>query len=76
MRTAFLISKFIFDFGLGFVFTLGHMMVSEITPVVLRGISTAGTKLGIAVGQLPSNAAIVGFGSYTDRCVYPEPFAF
>jgi len=47
----------------------------QITPVVLRGISTAGVNLGIAIGQLISNGVIKGFGGRTDRWAYRGPFA-
>jgi sugar porter (SP) family MFS transporter len=74
-RAGFLVSKLILGFGLGFYLTLGPLMCSEITPVVLRGISTAGVNLGIALGQLISNSVIKGFGERTDRWAYRGPFA-
>lgn len=43
--------------------------------MVLRGISTAGVNLGIAIGQLISNGVIKGFGDRTDRWAYRGPFA-
>lgn len=48
--------------------------MSQITPVVLRGLSTAGVNLGIALGQLLSNAAVKGFGEREDRWAYRGPF--
>ncbi|KAF2185327.1 maltose permease [Zopfia rhizophila CBS 207.26] len=74
-RGAFLGSKLILGLGLGFYLTLAPLACSEITPVVLRGISTAGVNLGIALGQLLSNAVIKGFGERTDRWAYRSPFA-
>lgn len=74
-RVAFLISKLILGFGLGFYLTLGPMMTSELTPVVLRGVATSGINLGIAIGQLLSNSVIKGFGSRSDRWAYRGPFA-
>lgn len=50
-------------------------MTSELTPVVLRGVATAGVNLGIAIGQLLSNAAVAAFGERTDRWAYRAPFA-
>lgn len=47
----------------------------KISPVVLRGLSTAGVNLGIAVGQLLSNVAIKGFGERPDDWAYRGPFA-
>lgn len=75
-RGAFLGSKIVLGLGLGFYLTLGPMVTSEITPVVLRGIATAGVNLGIAVGQLLSNSVIAGFGNRSDRWAYRGPFAF
>ncbi|KAH8599234.1 general substrate transporter [Bisporella sp. PMI_857] len=74
-KAGFLLSKLILGFGLGFYLTLGPLMCSEITPVVLRGISTAGINLGIAIGQLVSNSVIKIFGERTDRWAYRAPFA-
>lgn len=75
-RVAFLMSKLVLGFGLGFYLTIGPMMTSELTPVVLRGVATAGVNLGIALGQLLSNSVVAGFGSRTDRWAYRAPFAF
>ncbi|KAH6618791.1 general substrate transporter [Boeremia exigua] len=74
-RVAFLLSKLILGVGLGFYLTIGPLVCSEISPVVLRGISTAGINLGIALGQLLSNAVVKGFGERTDRWAYAAPFA-
>lgn len=74
-RGAFLASKLILGIGLGFYLTIGPLACSEIAPVVLRGISTAGINLGIAIGQLLSNAVVKAFGERTDRWAYAAPFA-
>ncbi|KAH5037000.1 hypothetical protein HBI75_079330 [Parastagonospora nodorum] len=74
-RVAFLVSKLILGFGLGYYLTIGPMACSEIAPVALRGISTAGINLGIALGQLLSNAVVKGFGEWTTRWAYAAPFA-
>lgn len=74
-RPSFLISKIIIGFGLGFYLTIGPLACSEIAPVVLRGLSTAGLNLGIAIGQLVSNGVVKGFGDRTDRWAYAGPFA-
>ncbi|KAH7381532.1 maltose permease [Pyrenochaeta sp. MPI-SDFR-AT-0127] len=74
-RVAFLMSKLILGLGLGFYLTIGPLVTSEITPVVLRGLSTAGVNLGIALGQLLSNAAVKGFGERDDAWAYRAPFA-
>ncbi|KAJ9297545.1 hypothetical protein DTO271G3_4320 [Paecilomyces variotii] len=74
-RVAFLVSKWIVGVGLGFYLTIGPLYCSEVSPVVLRGITTAGVNLGIVVGQLLSNAAIRGFGCRDDSWGYRGPFA-
>lgn len=61
--------------GLGFYLTVGPLYCSEISPVVLRGIATAGVNFAIVIGQLLSNAAIKGFGGRTDSWAYRGPFA-
>jgi sugar porter (SP) family MFS transporter len=75
-RRDFLVSKLILGFGLGFYLTIGPLYCSELSPVILRGITTAGVNLGIVIGQLLSNAVIKGFGERTDRWAYRAPFAF
>ncbi|KAL4865303.1 hypothetical protein BDV12DRAFT_211098 [Aspergillus spectabilis] len=74
-RAAFLMSKLILGVGLGFYLTIGPLYSSEVSPVVLRGSTTAGVNLGIVIGQLLSNAAIKGFGDRDDRWAYRGPFA-
>lgn len=74
-RVGFLCAKLVLGFGLGFYLTISPLCTSELAPVVLRGISTAGVNLGIAVGQLLSNAAVAGFGNRTDHWAYRGPFA-
>lgn len=74
-RVAFLMSKLVLGLGLGFYLTIGPMMTSELTPVVLRGVATAGVNLGIALGQLLSNSVVAGFGNREDRWAYRAPFA-
>ncbi len=48
--------------------------MEKVSPVVLRGITTAGVNLGIVIGQLLSNAAIRGFGDRDDVWAYRGPF--
>ncbi|KAL7961106.1 general substrate transporter [Trichoderma compactum] len=75
IRPAFLISKLILGFGLGFYLTLSPLAASECAPVAFRGIATAGVQFGIGSGQLLSNAAIKGFGLRADKWAYRAPFA-
>ncbi|RFU81642.1 maltose permease [Trichoderma arundinaceum] len=72
---AFLVSKLILGFGLGFYLTLSPLASSECAPVAFRGIATAGVQFGIGSGQLLSNAVIKGFGNRDDRWAYRGPFA-
>ncbi|KZL72414.1 maltose permease [Colletotrichum tofieldiae] len=74
-RVAFLFSKLILGLGLGFYLTLAPLACSELAPVALRGYATAGVNLGIAVGQLLSNAVVKAFGERPDRWAYRGPFA-
>ncbi|KAF4458788.1 maltose permease [Fusarium albosuccineum] len=73
-RTAFVVSKFILGVGVGFYLTLGPITCSEIAPTVLRGLSTAGVNLGIAIGQLVSNSVTSGFGDRHDVWAFRAPF--
>jgi MFS family permease len=70
----FLVGKLILGIGLGFYLTVGPLYCSEVSPVVLRGITTAGVNFAIVIGQLLSNAAIKGFGARTDSWAYRGPF--
>ena len=74
-RIAFLLSKYVLGFGLGFYLSIAPLCTSEIAPVQLRGIATAGVNLGIAIGQLLSNSVVAGFGGRDDRWAYRGPFA-
>ncbi|KAK2810585.1 hypothetical protein FQN50_002842 [Emmonsiellopsis sp. PD_5] len=71
---AFVVSKLILGVGVGFYLTLGPITCSEISPVVLRGLSSAGVNLAIAMGQLISNAVTKGFGSRSDVWAFRAPF--
>ncbi|KAH7201512.1 general substrate transporter [Fusarium oxysporum] len=73
-RAAFVVSKLILGVGVGFYLTLGPITCSEIAPTVLRGLSTAGVNLSIAVGQLISNSVTSGFGDRDDVWAFRGPF--
>ncbi|KAJ4165098.1 hypothetical protein LMH87_006745 [Akanthomyces muscarius] len=74
-KVAFLISKLILGVGLGFYLTLAPLVSSELSPVVFRGIASAGVQFGIGSGQLIANGAVAGFGEWTSRWAYRAPFA-
>lgn len=73
-RAAFVVSKLLLGVGVGFYLTLGPITCSEIAPVVLRGLSSAGVNLAIAVGQLVSNSVTKGFGGRSDVWAFRAPF--
>ncbi|KAI1010011.1 hypothetical protein LB503_011408 [Fusarium chuoi] len=73
-RAAFVVSKLILGVGVGFYLTLGPITCSEIAPTVLRGLSTAGVNLAIAVDQLISNSVTSGFGDRNDVWAFRGPF--
>lgn len=74
-REAFLGSKIVLGFGLSFYLTLAPLAASEIAPVALRGYATSGVNLGIALGQLLSNAVVKAFSDRRDSWAYRGPFA-
>lgn len=74
-RVAFLISKLILGFGLGFYLTLAPLGASELAPVVFRGMATTAVQFGLGSGQLLSNAVIKIFGEYENHWAYRAPFA-
>ncbi len=74
-RGAFLASKLILGVGLGFYLSIAPLVCSELAPLALRGTATAGVNLGVAIGQLLSNAVVKGFGERDDRWAYRAPFA-
>jgi MFS family permease len=74
-RPAFLIGKLILGVGLGFYLTIAPLYTSELAPVAIRGIVTAGINFAIVIGQLLSNGAIAGFGTRTDDWAFRGPFA-
>jgi MFS family permease len=74
-RPAFLVGKLILGVGLGFYLTVSPLYCSEVAPVVLRGIVTAGINFAIVIGQLLSNAVIKGFGDRDDKWSFRGPFS-
>ncbi|KAF7529965.1 hypothetical protein PCG10_004940 [Penicillium crustosum] len=73
-RAAFVVSKLILGVGVGFYLTLGPITCSEFSPVVLRGYTTSGVNLAIAMGQLISNSVTKGFGDRVDVWGFRAPF--
>ncbi|KAL7793210.1 general substrate transporter [Trichoderma ceciliae] len=75
VNAAFVVSKLILGFGLGFYLTLSPLACSECAPVAFRGIAAAGVQFGLGTGQLLSNVVIKAFGNWESRWAYRAPFA-
>lgn len=73
-KVAFLMSKLILGFGLGYYLTLSPLGASEIAPVVFRGMATTAVQFGLGSGQLLSNAVIKIFGEWENHWAYRAPF--
>ncbi|KAG0644856.1 general substrate transporter [Tuber brumale] len=73
-RPVFTVAKALLGVALGFYLSMAPAYCSEISPVVLRGITTCGVSLAIVIGQLLSNAAIKAFGERPDSWAYRGPF--
>nr|XP_019002616.1 uncharacterized protein I203_05102 [Kwoniella mangroviensis CBS 8507]OCF66077.1 hypothetical protein I203_05102 [Kwoniella mangroviensis CBS 8507] len=70
-----LIGKLINGFALGMYLSAASAYCAEVSPVVLRGITTGLVNLWIVVGQFIANCVIQGLGSREDRNAYRIPFA-
>ncbi|POR39121.1 General alpha-glucoside permease [Tolypocladium paradoxum] len=75
VNAAFVVSKLILGFGLGFYLTLAPLATSELTPVEFRGVATSGVQFTLCAGQLLSNAVIKAFGEWESSWAYKGPFA-
>ncbi|KIJ63765.1 hypothetical protein HYDPIDRAFT_175817 [Hydnomerulius pinastri MD-312] len=69
-----LAGKLINGFALGMFVSCAGGYCAEVSPLPLRGISTAGVNLGL--GRNMSNGVIKGTGNRTDVYAYRIPFAF
>jgi hypothetical protein len=70
-----LMAELINGLALGAYPVLAPAYISEITPVVLRRISTATVNTAYAVGQLIASGVLAGTESQTDKWSYDIPFA-
>ncbi|PWW79634.1 MFS general substrate transporter [Tuber magnatum] len=73
-RPLFAVANAILGVALGLYLSMAPVYCSEISPVVLRSITTCGVSLAIVVGQLLSNAVIKAFGERPERWAYRGPF--
>ncbi|KIJ63761.1 hypothetical protein HYDPIDRAFT_155254 [Hydnomerulius pinastri MD-312] len=71
----FLAGKLINGFGLGMLVACASGYSAEVSPLALRGVTTATVNLGISVGRLLSNCVIRSTGNRTDAYAYRIPLA-
>lgn len=70
-----LAGKLINGFSLGMFVSSAGSYCAEVSPLALRGITTASVNLWIDLGQFMSNGVIRGTGNRTDAYAYRLPFA-
>ncbi|KAF8137075.1 general substrate transporter [Boletus edulis] len=70
-----LVGKLINGVALGLFVSCAGAYCAEVSPLALRGITTAGVNLWIVLGQFMSNGVIRGTGTRTDIYAYRLPFA-
>ncbi|EIW77181.1 maltose permease [Coniophora puteana RWD-64-598 SS2] len=70
-----LAGKLINGYSLGMFVSVAGSYCAEVSPLALRGITTASVNLWIDLGQLMSNGIIRGVGERTDAYAYRIPFA-
>ncbi|KAF8430640.1 general substrate transporter [Boletus edulis BED1] len=70
-----LVGKLINGVALGLFVSCAGAYCAEVSPLALRGITTAGVNLWIVLGQFMSNGVIRGTGTRTDIYAYRLPFS-
>ncbi|KAH7924695.1 maltose permease [Leucogyrophana mollusca] len=70
-----LAGKLINGFALGMYVSSAGSYCAEVSPLALRGITTASVNLWIDLGQFMSNGVIRGTGNRVDAYAYRLPFA-
>ncbi|KAN0086099.1 General substrate transporter [Tylopilus felleus] len=70
-----LVGKLINGFALGMYVSCAGGYCAEVSPLALRGITTAAVNLWIDLGQFLSNGVIRGTGNRTNVYAYKLPFA-
>ncbi|KAK5127324.1 hypothetical protein LTR85_006663 [Meristemomyces frigidus] len=74
-RPQILIAELINGIVLGAYPVIAPTYISEVTPVVFRGIGAAFINLSFVIGQLVASGVLAGCQSRTDRWAYDIPFA-
>lgn len=70
-----LIGKLINGYALGMYVSGASSYSAEVSPLALRGITTASVNLWIDLGQFMSNGVIEGTGNWSTAYAYRLPFA-
>ncbi|ESZ95886.1 hypothetical protein SBOR_3699 [Sclerotinia borealis F-4128] len=70
-----LIGKFINGLALGTFLTVPSSYAAEICPATIRGLTTSGVQLLIAIGQLTGNLVLKGTGTLSSSEAYKIPFS-
>lgn len=69
-----LVGKLVNGYALGMYVSGASSYCSEVSPLALRGITTASVNLWIDLGQFMSNGVIKGTGNWTSAYAYRLPF--
>ncbi|KIJ63752.1 hypothetical protein HYDPIDRAFT_133568 [Hydnomerulius pinastri MD-312] len=70
-----LVGKLVNGYALGIYLSLAGTYCAEISPLALRGITTASVNLWVELGQFMSNGVTRGTGERSDVYAYRLPFA-
>jgi len=70
-----LVGKLVNGYALGMYVSGASSYCAEVSPLALRGITTASVNLWIDLGQFMSNGVIKGTGTWTSAYAYRLPFA-
>jgi SP family general alpha glucoside:H+ symporter-like MFS transporter len=74
-RPQILIAELINGVALGAYPVIAPTYISEVTPVVLRGVGASFINLSFVIGQLVASGVLAGCQSRGDRWAYDIPFA-
>lgn len=74
-RPQILIAELINGIVIGAYPVIAPTYISEVTPVVSRGIASAFINLSFVIGQLVASGVLAGCQARTDRWAYDIPFA-
>jgi sugar porter (SP) family MFS transporter len=74
-RPQILVAELINGIVIGAYPVIAPTYISEVTPVVFRGIASAFINLSFVIGQLVASGVLAGCQARTDRWAYDIPFA-